>query len=161
MVSGPKGYIGGGRGRLKEGARDSSLWWRMVSSIRGGVELVDGSWFEDNVCRVVGGGGSTFFGLDNWVGGVPLRVRFPRLFDLEIDKLVTVQEMERRGWGLSGDAWVWRRRLLAWEEETVSECAPLLCNVVLQDHVATKGVSQYHLLSFDNNKVLKTINWTC
>jgi len=27
--------------------------------------------------------------------------------------------------------------------------------------VGTKGVSQNHLLSFDNNKVLKIINWTC
>jgi len=25
----------------------------------------------------------------------------------------------------------------------------------------TKGVSQNHLLSFDNNKVLKIINWIC
>jgi hypothetical protein len=67
-------------GRLKEGARDSSLWWRMQSRIRGGVGWGDGSWFEDNVRRVVGGGGTTFFWTDNWVGGVPLRVRFPRLF---------------------------------------------------------------------------------
>ena len=28
-------------------------------------------------------------------------------------------------------------------------------------NVGTKGVSQYHLLSFDNNKVLKIINWIC
>ena len=28
-------------------------------------------------------------------------------------------------------------------------------------NVGTKGVSQNHLLSFDNNKVLKVINWTC
>jgi len=28
-------------------------------------------------------------------------------------------------------------------------------------HVGTKGVSQNHLLSFDNNKVLKIINWIC
>jgi len=29
------------------------------------------------------------------------------------------------------------------------------------DHVGTKGVSQNHLLSFDDNKVLKIINWIC
>jgi len=28
-------------------------------------------------------------------------------------------------------------------------------------HVGTKGVSQNHLLSFDDNKVLKIINWIC
>jgi len=27
--------------------------------------------------------------------------------------------------------------------------------------VGTKGVSQYHLLSFDDNKVLKIVNWIC
>jgi len=31
------------------------------------------------------------------VGEVPLRVKFPRLFDLVIDKWVTVQQMESRG----------------------------------------------------------------
>jgi len=35
----------------------------------------------------------------------------------------------------------------------------------VQDHrqkfVGTKGVSQNHLLSFDDNKVLKIINWIC
>ena len=64
-------------GWLKEGGRDSSLWWRMISGICGGVGMGVGSWFEDIVCRVVGGGSNTFFWKDNWVGGVPLRVRFP------------------------------------------------------------------------------------
>ena len=30
-----------------------------------------------------------------------------------------------------------------------------------EGYVGTKGVSQNHLLSFDNNKVLKIINWIC
>jgi hypothetical protein len=62
-------------------------------------------------------------------------VQFPRLFDLAVDKWVTVQQMESRGWTEGGGAWEWRRRLLAWEEETVSKCAFLLHNVVLQDHI--------------------------
>jgi len=33
-------------GRLKEGGRDSSMWWRMLSKIRGGVSLGVGSSFE-------------------------------------------------------------------------------------------------------------------
>jgi len=52
-------------GRLKEGGRDSSSWWRMISSIRRGVGLLEGGWLEDNVRRAVGGGGSTFFGINN------------------------------------------------------------------------------------------------
>jgi len=37
--------------------------------------------------------------------------------------------------GEVGEAWVWRRRLLAWEEESVRECSVLLHNIVLQDEV--------------------------
>ena len=48
---------------------------------------------------------------------------------------MTVQQVESRGWTDGGGAWEWRMRLLAWEEETVSECAFLLHNVVLQDHI--------------------------
>jgi len=68
------------------------------------VGLGAGSWFEDNVRRVVGGGSNTYFWLDNWVGGAPLQVQFPRLFDLAENKGVTVQEMERRGWVDGGGA---------------------------------------------------------
>jgi len=39
------------------------------------------------------------------------------------------------GWGGDGRAWVWRRRLFAWEEESVRECVVLLSNIVLQDTV--------------------------
>ena len=94
-----------------------------------------GGWFEKNVRRVVGGGSTTYFWLDNWVGGVPLHMRFSRLFNLAENKRVTVSEMTGRGWVVGGDAWEWRRRLLAWEEELVTECSTLPCNIVLQDHV--------------------------
>ena len=53
---------------MKEGGRDSSLLWRMISRIRRGMRLWEGSWFEDNVRKVVGGGGSTFFGQIIWWG---------------------------------------------------------------------------------------------
>jgi hypothetical protein len=39
------------------------------------------------------------------------------------------------GWDGNGRAWVWRRRLHAWEEESVGECVALLCNIILQDSV--------------------------
>jgi len=107
----------------------------MISSIRRSVGEWEGSWFEDNLRRVVGDGGSTYF-LVRYLGeGVPLQVQFPRLFDLAVDKWVTVRQMESRGWGDGGAAWEWRRRLLAWEEESVSQCASVLHNVVLQDHI--------------------------
>lgn len=55
--------------RLKEGGGgDSSVWWRMISGIQRGVGFDEGSWFEENVRRVVGGGSNTNFWLDNWMG---------------------------------------------------------------------------------------------
>ena len=120
-------------GRLKDGGGDSSVWWRMLCGIRTDGGFGEGSWFENNVRRVVGGGSSTFFGSDNWVGGSPLCEQFPRLFDLAVNKGVTVREMARRGWEIGGGAWEWRRCLLVWEEESVMDCSSLLCNVVLQE----------------------------
>jgi len=122
-------------GRLKKGGRDSSLWWRMISSVCGGVGMWVGSWFDDDVRKVVGGGHNTFFWTGNWVGGVPLQVIFPRLFSLVENRWVTVVEMVSRGWEDGGGAWEWRRRLLAWEEERVTECSSFLHNIVLQDHI--------------------------
>ena len=119
-------------GRLKEGGGDSSVWWRMICGIRNSAGLGVGSWFEDNVRRVVGGGTGTYFWLDNWVGETPLRVQFPRLFELSESKGATVKEMAERGWDVVGGAWAWRRRLLAWEEESVSECSSLQCDIAFQ-----------------------------
>jgi len=55
-------------GRLKEGGRESSVWWRMLARVHNGVGLGVGGWFDENVRKVVGGGRSTFF-LDGQVGG--------------------------------------------------------------------------------------------
>ena len=77
--------------------------------------------------------GGTYFWLDKLVGGAPSRVQFPRLFNLTQDKGATVREMEEKGWAIGGGVWVWRRRLLAWEEEFVTECAALLFDIILQD----------------------------
>lgn len=54
------------------------------------------------------------------MGGVPLRIRFPHLFELAEKKWATVEDMERRMWEVGGDAWGWRRRLHAWKEESVT-----------------------------------------
>jgi len=87
-------------GRLLDGGENRSAWWRMMCGIRIGVGLGMGNWFEDNVRRVVGGGNTTYFWLDNWVGGVPLRIQFPPLFDLAENKGASVREMAMRRWGL-------------------------------------------------------------
>jgi len=58
------------------------------------------------------------------------------LFDLSIHKDLSVGEMYTLSWGEDGEAWRWRRRLLAWEEELVVEIRNLLTNVTLQDTVS-------------------------
>lgn len=123
-------------GRIKEGGTLSSVWWRTVCNVSEGVGEGIGNWFEENICRIVGGGRDTLFWHDKWVGNIPLRLKFPRLFDLALEKDASVEYMSRRGWESDGEAWVWRRRLFAWEEECVRECSLLLTNIVLQDGVS-------------------------
>ena len=122
-------------GRIREGGRDSSVWWTMLCRIREGDGEGPGTWFDDNIRRVVGHGQDTLFWYDKWLGDTPLRLKFPRLFDLAMEKDCTVGGMEGRGWGFDGEAWEWRRPLFAWEEDSVRECSLLLHNFVLQDTV--------------------------
>ena len=70
--------------------------------------------------------------LFRWCGDIPLKVRFGRLFDLSLNKSITVKDMFVHGWGEDGDAWQWRRGLRVWEEELLAECRVLLANVSLQ-----------------------------
>ena len=84
---------------------------------------------------MVDDGIGTLFWYDNWIGDIPLKLKFPRLFDLSDCKESTVEEMSRLGWEEEGLVWVRRRRLLAWEEESVRECSAMSHNFVLQDNV--------------------------
>ena len=68
---------------------------------------------------MVGDGRNTLFGYDTWIGDTTLRLKFPRLFELAVEKESKVEEMRRLGWDGNGRAWVWRRRLFAWEEDSV------------------------------------------
>lgn len=132
MLKARYGEVGG---RIQEGVRRASGWWRTMCEIREGVGSGVGNWFVDNTRRVVGNGHCTYCWANNWVGRVPLRIKFRRLFDLALNRECTVEEMAVLGWEEGGNTWVWKRRLLAWEEECVRECSVLLSNVVLQDHI--------------------------
>jgi len=129
-----KARYGEVEGRIKEGGRYDSRWWRSICKVREGSGMVVGGWFDNNIRRVVGNGRETLFWTDNWLGGVPLKLHFSRLYELVVHKECSVEEMMRERWERGGGRWVWRRRLLAWEEESVRECASLLNNVVLQDN---------------------------
>ena len=111
--------------------------WRMmiVCHICEGLGVGVGNWFDNNLRRMVGDGRNTLFWYDTWIGDCPLRLKFPRLFDLALEKESMVREMESRGWGVDRGAWLWRRRLFSWEEDSLRECSLLLLNVILQDSV--------------------------
>ncbi|KAK2370489.1 hypothetical protein QL285_083537 [Trifolium repens] len=119
-------------GRLRDGGRRGSSWWREIVRIREEGEL-GGRWFEEHVSRRVGDGSDTFFWTNPWVDGSSLCERFGRLFDLAETKRCTVTDMFSLGWGISGEAWVWRRQLRGWEEEEeLRECQSLLLTISLQ-----------------------------
>ena len=81
------------RGWLREGGRHSLVWWRMVCNVCEGIGEEVGNWFDKNIRRVVGDGRETFFWYDKWVGDTPLRFKFPRLFELALEKESTMESM--------------------------------------------------------------------
>jgi len=122
-------------GRLKEGGSHCSTWWRSMCRIREGLGEGVGRWLDNNSRRVVGAGNATFFWHDIWVGEVPLKLKFPRLYELTLNKECSVGEAKRDLCVVGGVERVWRHHLFAWEEESVRECSILLDNTVLQDNV--------------------------
>ncbi|KAK2395676.1 hypothetical protein QL285_057389 [Trifolium repens] len=119
-------------GRVRDGGRMGSAWWREIVRIRDGVGGIRDGWFGECVSRKVGDGTDTLFWSYPWVGGVPLCERFGRLYDLATSKSRTVAEMYALGWEAGGEAWAWRRQLWAWEEEQLRECQTLLLTVTVQ-----------------------------
>ncbi|XP_024636614.1 uncharacterized protein [Medicago truncatula] len=106
-----------------------------MCGVREGLGEGVARWFEDNTRRIMGDGRDILFWHDIWVGEIPLKIKFPRLYELVEDKECSVADARRvigpdRGWES-----LWRRRLLAWEEESVRECSVLLHNIVLQENV--------------------------
>jgi len=122
-------------GRLEDGGRTCSSWWREIVRIRDGVGDNSGGWYASCVSRRVGDGAITSFWCDVWFNGVPFRDRFRRLYDLADNKAIPVRNMCLSGWEEGGEAWRWRRPLWAWEEELLEECRTLLVTVSLQDTI--------------------------
>ncbi|GAU12254.1 hypothetical protein TSUD_02210 [Trifolium subterraneum] len=91
-------------GRLTVGGRGGSVWWREMSRIRDGEGVVGGTWFADGIDRRVGDGADTLFWSDPWLGGIPLCVRYRRLFDLATKQSISVAEMCALGWEEGGVA---------------------------------------------------------
>jgi len=72
------------KGRNKEGGREASAWRRDIYA------LCREGWFNDNMSRSLGNGKKMHFWSDVWLGGVSLRDRFRRLYDLSMLKELSV-----------------------------------------------------------------------
>jgi hypothetical protein len=127
-------------GRLAVGGRSVSSRWRVVASIRDRLGEVGDGWFKENVVHKVGNGANTLFWLDPWVGAAPLCVQFSRVYDLAVNKAITVADMFLSGWEEGGEAWQWRWRLWSCEEELLGECKTLLSNISLQHNSTDRWV---------------------
>ncbi|GAU41584.1 hypothetical protein TSUD_271930 [Trifolium subterraneum] len=121
-----------------------SVWWRNVNSVRVGVGVRDNRWLVDNICRRVGNGRDTLFWLDPWLEECPLQRSFYRLYDLAKNKSVSVADMFEAGWGIGGEAWKWRRRLFAWEDELLLGYVGKLANIFLQVDEVDRWVWKLH-----------------
>jgi hypothetical protein len=51
-----KAKYGEEKGRLKEGGRYDSIWWKELVRIRNGIRLREKSWFEENLRRMMSDG---------------------------------------------------------------------------------------------------------
>jgi hypothetical protein len=91
--------------------------------------------FREVVAKV-GDWAATLFWYDRWLRKVPLCQRFSRLFDLAENKSFFSCNYVLSRLGKGGEAWQWRRRMWAWEEELVAEWRILLANVTLQSNVS-------------------------
>jgi hypothetical protein len=105
----------------------ASLWWKDVCNIELGVG--DSNWLKDVLVRRLGNGMTTRFWRDVWIGGEPLRLKFPRLFSLSSQKDICVGELLNLG----EDRWefIWRRNLFHWEIERLNLLLGFLANVSL------------------------------
>ncbi|GAU48675.1 hypothetical protein TSUD_324720 [Trifolium subterraneum] len=82
-------------GQVDSGGSKASRWWKDIISIRNGDDAYDESWFGDHIERKAGNGESTSFWKDEWLAGKSLKSKFGRLFDLCLNKDVTVADMRR------------------------------------------------------------------
>ncbi|GAU36466.1 hypothetical protein TSUD_166320 [Trifolium subterraneum] len=69
-----------------------SLWWKDVSLL-GDSTVTCSDWFSDGMIRRVGNGRETAFWFDPWLGSVPLKNRFQRLFQVSEQCLNLIGDM--------------------------------------------------------------------
>jgi hypothetical protein len=92
--------------------------------------VVGKNWLVDSVRRKVGNGVTTLFWSSIWIGNVPLKVMFPRLYSLSNQKESMVADLLEIQGDLKIWSFDWRRNLFQWELELVSSLTNLLESVM-------------------------------
>jgi hypothetical protein len=103
--------------------RFSSIWWKDLSSIEGGL---GGNWFSTRVVRRVSNGRSTSFWNERWIGNQPLASTFPRLFNLSSLKDAKIGDLCFSIDGSINWNFVWRRQPFLWEQNLIANLLALL-----------------------------------
>lgn len=109
-----------------------SSWWKDVITISVGEQ---GGWMHENLERQMGDGNSTLFWKDSWIGEAALKDEFPRLFNVCLDKDITL--------GLKGSwvgsewlwRWSWRMDLFEYEHDSLHKLVSLLEGCKLKDGI--------------------------
>jgi len=96
-----------------------SSWWKDLCTI---FDVRNQSnWFDDNISWALCDGKQIKLWEDRWIGGQPLKDRFPRLYSLTLSKDKVISEVgqwestynvESFHWNL-----LWRRDLFEWEKD--------------------------------------------
>ncbi|KAL8461664.1 hypothetical protein ACS0TY_032954 [Phlomoides rotata] len=78
-------------------------------------QMLQSGWFFENLVKNLGDGNETYFWEEKWTGDAPLKIRYPRLYHLCINKNAKINEMgvwisEEWQWN-----WNWRRYLFGRE----------------------------------------------
>jgi len=81
--------------------RGVSNWWKEISLL-GTSQSESNYWFSDSIFRKARDGRSTNIWKDPWLGAISLRIRFPKLFQVSLQKEAKVIDMSLR----EGSKWV-------------------------------------------------------
>jgi len=106
------------------------MWWRDLRKVWRSEEW--GRKFEDRLNLEVGNGREVMFWSDNWIDSEALKIGFPRLFSLFVNKEANLCDCGI--WGNRTWEWNlrWRRGMFAWEEEQKSQLLEMISTKMLE-----------------------------
>jgi hypothetical protein len=105
-----EGVVGVGNLGELQVSRAASLWWRDICLLD-----LNTNWFRDALVRCVRNGALTLFWDNLWIGNIPLKERFPRIYSISNQQLGTIFSMGSWVDGLWRWDFTWRRNFFDWE----------------------------------------------